>query len=283
MQIRRAYRRYADPEFPLIATRNHRAKVNPVFISVHWHSEIEFFYAAKGSFEVYDDTPFVVNTGDLCIFPPGKHHCIRNISDDAEFWDILFPTELINMPETHFFQKEFVTPLRTMGLTIPPVLHREQADPLVPAMETIINSKSRAERFVAVIQLCTQIMPYCTVLPNSSAISAEHTAIQKCIQYLNNHYTDRFSLAELADHVHLHPNYLCALFKKHTGETVSQYLTRSRVGQASELLRTTQMPISQVAEISGFANEDFFCKKFKAIRGMTPNAYHKTQGKLKND
>ena len=54
-----------------------------------------------------------------------------------------------------------------------------------------------------------------------------------------------------------------------------EYLLDYRVETAQRLLRTSSLPILDIALQTGFSNEAYFCKVFKRISGKTPNTYRK--------
>ena len=91
--------------------------------------------------------------------------------------------------------------------------------------------------FAAVISICTALMPHCTpVSPSEVTDKQENTALA-CLEYIRKHYREKITLQQLADHVHLHPNYLCDVFKRQTGHTVMEHLAITRVDAAKFLLR----------------------------------------------
>ena len=90
---------------------------------------------------------------------------------------------------------------------------------------------------------------------------------------MQDHLSEHLTLTDIADYVHLHPNYLCTLFKNYTGQTVFENLTQIRIHHAANLLRLEAIPISQVATECGFESVSFFTQKFKQLIGMTPKKY----------
>ena len=72
------------------------------------------------------------------------------------------------------------------------------------------------------------------------------------------------------------------LFKEYTGQTVVAYLTRYRIEAAAELLLREDLPVSQIAELTGFRSESLFYQKFKEFTGMTPKAYQKQKLTMDN-
>ena len=99
--------------------------------------------------------------------------------------------------------------------------------------------------------------------------------MEACIQYINKHYQEKISLQQLADHVGLHPNYLCNRFKSVVGQTVFEYLTQTRLEQAWDLLNITELPVAEICQRCGFHSVGFFSRKFRERYGLTPKQAHK--------
>lgn len=277
MEANRVYKTFKDPAFPLIVYRCPRNRVLPNFVNIHWHITLELIYVADGSYEVYDENGnYTAHAGGLIILPPQKPHAIRAVSDRSEYWSIHFTPDLITLPEGHFFQQEFVEPLRTGSLQMPRFLEPEQVtDGMRQALSRLAYSREKWERFQSVMYLCAQLLPLCSRTETQLPIPAGHPAVQECMRYINTNYAAKLTLEELAEYVHLHPNYLSTLFKKDCGQSVFKYLTHQRIYAARELLSNRRLSVAQVAELTGFTSPDFFCRKFKEIIGTTPNAYRK--------
>ena len=60
---------------------------------------------------------------------------------------------------------------------------------------------------------------------------------------------------------------------KRQGLTYTQYVTELRIGKARELLKTTDMSLSEISEAVGFNDYFYFIKKFKKETGVTPGKY----------
>jgi AraC family transcriptional regulator len=100
--------------------------------------------------------------------------------------------------------------------------------------------------------------------------AAQFTLVQ---DYVSAHLDRNLSLQELADLVGLNPHYFCRLFKAACGLTPHQYLLKSRVDQAAQLLRSTQLPIADVAQQVGFYDQSRFTQVFRRWMGVTPKHY----------
>ncbi|MEG0767931.1 MAG: DNA-binding response regulator, partial [Clostridia bacterium] len=77
--------------------------------------------------------------------------------------------------------------------------------------------------------------------------------VQRAVGYINQHYAEDLSVAELAGRVGVTPNYLSSIFRKDVGGSVVEYLTRIRMENAQRLLAQTEMPVRQIAHRTGFS------------------------------
>ncbi|WEK53117.1 MAG: response regulator [Candidatus Cohnella colombiensis] len=99
------------------------------------------------------------------------------------------------------------------------------------------------------------------------------TVIKDAISYIYTHLHEAISMKQIADLLHLNASYFSVLFKEQTGVTFSDYLTRSRVQRAKELLVTSRMPIWEISEKVGYQTAKYFIKVFKDNEGISPSQY----------
>lgn len=104
-------------------------------------------------------------------------------------------------------------------------------------------------------------------------------AIHKCLQYLDANYSRQVTLESAAQQIGLTPAYLSRIFKKETGCTFNQYLNRIRIEKARDLLRYSQMSLSDIALHTGYGDQSYFTKVFQRITGMSPGNYRKKHGR----
>ncbi|PDO09951.1 MAG: hypothetical protein BLM47_09920 [Candidatus Reconcilbacillus cellulovorans] len=97
--------------------------------------------------------------------------------------------------------------------------------------------------------------------------------ILQAAQYVALHMDRRVTLEEVSRHLHLNPSYFCRLFRKETGESFIDYVTRVKMERAKELLDQTVHPVSRISEMLGYDNASYFIKTFKGYTGMTPADY----------
>lgn len=96
--------------------------------------------------------------------------------------------------------------------------------------------------------------------------------LYKTITWTETHFTENFSIDEMAEKMGYSKSYFCYKFKKASGVTYVEYLTGVRVAQACRLLRQG-ISVNEVSEQCGFANTSYFIKRFRQITKLTPKQY----------
>lgn len=102
--------------------------------------------------------------------------------------------------------------------------------------------------------------------------------IKEAMDYVDEHLNESLSLREVAERIHLNPSYFSSLFKEQTGLTFSEYVTRSRIQKAKNLLVATDLSVAEIAEEVGYQTAKYFIKLFKEIEGTTPSRFRKEAG-----
>lgn len=100
-------------------------------------------------------------------------------------------------------------------------------------------------------------------------------AVAKAIVYLNSHFKEPVSRWKLSSHVAASEDYLSRIFKKQMGMSLWEYLNRLRAGKAAGLLAGSSESVAEIADLSGFRDQAYFCRVFKRILGKSPRAFRK--------
>ncbi|NVD08739.1 helix-turn-helix transcriptional regulator [Vibrio sp. JPW-9-11-11] len=102
-----------------------------------------------------------------------------------------------------------------------------------------------------------------------------HRRVEQASRYIESHYHQSIKIADLCQALHLSESSAYRLFEKHYGVSFSDHLKQYRIGKACELLVNTQIPVSLVAEKSGFQNLSNFNRQFKTVKQMTPSQFRR--------
>jgi transcriptional regulator GlxA family with amidase domain len=96
--------------------------------------------------------------------------------------------------------------------------------------------------------------------------------VERMIRYVASHYPEKLTLQSMASELGMNAVYLGTLFKGRMGVSFNQYLTRARVKNAENMLRSGEYAVSEVAETCGFSDQFHFDKRFKEIMGFPPSS-----------
>ncbi|MBB6634630.1 response regulator [Cohnella thailandensis] len=106
---------------------------------------------------------------------------------------------------------------------------------------------------------------------------AHRQIASKVRAFIQGNLAAGISLQLVADHVGLHPVYLSKVYKTITGETIGDYLYRTRMERAAYLLRDTELKIAEISSQLGFLAPPHFIKIFKKHHGCTPQEFRNRQ------
>lgn len=148
---------------------------------------------------------------------------------------------------------------------------------------------AEAERLLREIRICTEQGSYATAVSLSDyirllilldknileSIAPSSGHIYKAIEYINGHITEKLEIEDICAAVPISKYYFCREFKKTTGMTVMEYILKTRITLAGDMLLKEELSVSEISESCGFSSISFFCRCFKQETGKTPLQYRK--------
>lgn len=100
--------------------------------------------------------------------------------------------------------------------------------------------------------------------------------LRPVISYIDGHYKEKIYIEELSAMINVSPDYFTKMFKESIGKTPIDYINAMKVNAAMDLLCTTELPMTEIAESIGFCNPNYFHKIFKQYMMTSPLAYRKS-------
>lgn len=119
--------------------------------------------------------------------------------------------------------------------------------------------------FLLILQRFFELIVY------NTDISVEDPRIKKAIRYIAAHFSEKIQVKEMASAVKLKPAYFGALFKREAGMKPNEYLIRTRINNARNMLASGEYTVGDVAEACGFVDSAHFYKHFKSLMGFPPS------------
>ena len=207
---------------------------------------------------------FDVETGQVVILPPGHPHAYGSDEDDP--WTLWW---------LHAAGRDLPEFLEAAGMTIDaPVRKPSDLYPVVSLMTDVLRWMERDSTTPTLRAAAGAAWHVLSILGADRTTSDGTTDLaDQAAEYLRAHISEHISVSDLAAMARLSTSHFSALFKKHIGYPVLQYQTQLRMARAREMLDTTGMSISSIADAVGYPDAFYFARQFKQLHGQTPRDY----------
>ncbi|MEK5466319.1 response regulator [Paenibacillus sp. FSL R7-0210] len=111
---------------------------------------------------------------------------------------------------------------------------------------------------------------------NTELSASRHSVVAQIHQFVQEHLSEDVSLQAIAEYVYMHPTHVSKVFKRETGENLSDYLLRLRMEKAVFLLKDSKYRVYEIANRLGYKNPTYFIKVFKEHFGVTPQEFRES-------
>ena len=138
---------------------------------------------------------------------------------------------------------------------------------------TRVLSPKQYESLIRLLTIFAEHLASCSNLLALEGEAKEPAAISRARGYIHDHSADELSLGAVAKVVNMSANYFSEKFKQATGLRFVEYVSRSRVEKARNLLQNPRFRIAEVAFEVGFQSLSQFNRAFKQITGESPREY----------
>ncbi|GAA5156726.1 MULTISPECIES: AraC family transcriptional regulator [Amycolatopsis] len=113
--------------------------------------------------------------------------------------------------------------------------------------------------------------------PAPAPVRSEDLRVRQAIAFMRDNQHLPLTLAEIAAAVELSPFHFLRVFKTATGQTPYRFLNGIRLGQARRYLTRTDLPVTEIAHLCGFATPSRLATAFRRETGVTPTVYRSRQ------
>lgn len=246
----------------------------------HSHSFYEIFYVVSGEIEHYlNGVVQTLKMGDVFFLRPQDIHCfLRTSGNLATHRDIMIPERqwkkvcdyldenlynILNLPTMPF----------SCHISIDQIYSLENA-----INEILAPSYNEVQTRLQINSLCVRLLDlYISTLGENNK---QYPALINQL-LAKMHMPDNFKLGlpKILSFFPYTQNYLCRIFKKYIGITMTDYLNNVRLNYAILLLQTRTLSFAQIAEECGFNNISYFNRIFKERYNMTPSEFKKNCNK----
>ncbi|MGI6008246.1 MAG: AraC family transcriptional regulator [Ruminococcus sp.] len=254
---------------------------------IHCHDELELFYVMNGAGHyIVDGRKWAIHDGNLIICNAGILHGEEPFSsNDMESYCCVLKN--IDEQELGMSVENFRLLSANPVLNFSDTDERKAFEHLLLALNELKNTSRKSQ------QICSQIA-CCLLKLVSEKLSERHRQdhllhskvddfINSVIKYLENHYRESLTLAELGKKFHISHYYLSHIFKEQTGYSPIKYAAQLKIGEAQNLLMNTGRSIGSISEYLGFNDSCHFNVMFKKYTNLSPSEYRQHFQKKKQE
>ena len=236
---------------------------------LHWHDRIEIIYLKRGLVEfICGAQSGTLKEGCALIVPPRSVHHMKAVSDSA--YDTL-------MFDVRFFYNE-----TEICKNLLPCFMKNSAK-----YENICTSKKVLS---CINRLCNEVntdalnavcevyrLLHLLIEEKIVVVSDEkkNDDVSRITEYLEQNFAESITSQQLSEQFGYTAAHLCRKFKKEIGLPPLTYLKIYRLERAYNLITESTLPISDIAENSGFDDPNYFTRCFTAHFGHPPSYYRK--------
>lgn len=273
-------------EFPYVASLARIDSVAGGVVPWHWHEAVELFYIESGCLEY--ETP-----GQKLIFPAGSGgfvnagvlHATRSVRAAGEDETVqllhIFEPSFIAGARDGVVAKRYVQPVVTRPdfeiLSICP--HTPQQRALLALLRASFELDENALGYelklrATLSELWLRLLP---LIPGAKRadFSLQSDQMRRMMRYVQEHYAEKISVAELAAAVPISERECYRLFQKCLHCSPVAYIISYRLDMAGRLLAHSDASITEISQTCGFGSSSYFTRVFGAHFGCMPSQYRK--------
>ena len=215
---------------------------------------MDLTYCLDGSMHyIYNGEHVFLSKGDAILFPQNS---VRT-RIESEGYALYFSLNI-------HFHDEFVP--KVSGY-LPNSLRSDTAI-ILESMKNSFYSVSNEK-----IQKCCSLFWYLYYQLVETAVNNENPHIKHIKQYVAKLLSENITLEDIAENIHLTPQYCCSLFTKQMGQTLFDFITCQRIEYAKGIIVTSDASLTDIAGRCGFSDYNYFSRVFKRITGIPASKY----------
>ena len=252
---------------------------------LHWHEEMEITLIKDGTsdYKVGQEV-FKANAGDIILIPPYCTHSACEIPGKTMISDsIVFHPDYLGANNQDLSAANYLRPMAEGQLQMQEVIrncdagYTEIKETFLRALDCFKNKPPFYEMLLKEKLLHILILlfsyGYIRESGDSHITSGNRRHIKSALEYINDHYSEKISIAEMAQLAGFSESYFMSLFRQYVGMSCIQYVNLYRIQKAAHALEETAKSVSEIAMIHGFDNISYFNLQFRRTFGMTPREF----------
>ena len=269
-------------DFPYLVLNvegNRSYPLNPGFRVMHWHEDLQFIYVLEGSICVKTlEEEEIISAGEGIFINKNVVHLVEQVSS-CRYKSFLFPEHFISFYPITPAAKLTSSITDNSGISLV-VLYESQSwcHSALDILRSLVDLEENKDDLYPYSVLTNLVQLWHTMLKNassatSSPVTKSTIRMRDMLQYIETHFSEDISLDALSKSASISKSEALRCFKDTMQTTPFKYLMDLRLSKAARLLTESDLPISEIASITGFNQQSYFGKCFKEKMGCSPSEF----------
>ena len=276
---------HGNPMFPIGVYKTQLSRNVHGYVPLHWHDEMQFVLVIKGCviFSVNQSTYYVGEKNGIFINSACLHSARAYNSKDGEYICFDINPGFISGSSESIIYKKYVEPFLksksnpaiTLNNLVP--WQKKILDALNVLFELHTSQKFGFELSMHSILLniwhsiVIHTPDYITEIDENTFV--EDKRIKQMLSYIHHNYKQKIALEDIAKTANISRSECCRFFKQMTKLTAFEYLISYRINQSIQLLRKSNLSITEIADEVGFGSVSYYIEKFRKHTNYTPKEF----------
>ncbi len=252
------------------------------------HDFWELVYALKGGLICRaGDREVTLSQGEMLFHKPNEIHSLR--ADGVHAPDVFIISFECKSEAIHFFEDRRLQVDKNLLRFVFSIIEESKktfslpyADPDLLKMELLpvpaLGGQQLIKNYLEILLI--SLMRNETECGVSDAVflpreQYDEMISSRVITYMQEHLSENLTIDDICAVLHYNRSYIFKQFKKTTGTSIMAYFNKLKINRAKQLLRESELSISQISESLAFQDPNYFSRSFKKATGFTPSAYRK--------
>ena len=275
--------RYDNAAIPIYVKRGDLISFQNMSALCHWHEEVELLMPLKGylRYNINGVTVTVKQGSAVFVNARQMHYGFSGDGSDCQYLCVTFRPQLLCANEE--IQNRYILPLLTSPALPYMVLRREDGQgellDILMELDRIWQEGIEGCELQAIGGFYRLWQGLYTLASGriGEAISTDSNVLiqKRMLDFIRTHYQEHIDVNAIAAAGGVCRTKCWQIFKKYLMQTPNEYLNSFRMEKGMELLRSTRMTVTEIADACGYSSACYFAELFTRMKGCTPTQYRR--------
>ena len=267
------FERFKYPDFKVYSSEQ---RGTGRLVVPHYHDSAEVILLKEGNAKISINTKQIeLKSGDIVFIPP---YCVHSLTGEAaETIGIVYGLSLITPEISSRSAEEVLCRDRITDFVID-----ERAGCYFALRKAVTEGREiyLAEGPAYKLKMLASLLEITAILAENYLTEEEETERQERLRpvfgYIEQNYAQNIPISVLSRMINVCDDHFIRLFKAATNKSPVKYINDFRIGEAMKLLINTDLTVAEIAYKTGFSDQSYMTRRFKAALKITPIGYRRS-------